>query len=493
MNGREESAMREEIRRIAANGVYRPDWDSLSVHKVPGWFSERKFGVFIHWGLYSIPAYGNEWYSRNMYIREKEEWRWHREHYGAQDQFGYKEFIPRFKAERFSAKEWVSLIKEAGAKYIFPVAEHHDGFQMYRSRISRWNSWDMGPKRDILGEWRAAAEEAGLQFCTSSHRAEHWFFMGHGREFSSDVKEPMKRGDFYWPAKEEPDHQALESLPWPSQEFVEDWILRTAELINNYQPSLLYFDWWVQHRAFKEALKEIAAYYYNCAAMWGKEVSICYKHDAMMFGSGIPEIERGGMAQAVPFVWQTDTAIAKNSWCYTENLDYKTTNQILCTLIQTVCKNGNLLLNVGPKGDGSIPEGDRKILKEIGQWMKINGEGIDKSRPWRVWGEGPTKESGGQFTDQEEISYTGEDIRFTVRGDSIYAFFLNYPEDGVACIRSLAQAERPDSAPFHGLIREVSILGADEAPQWYQDRTGLHLRSKRMNSRFPVTVKVRIV
>ena len=481
------------IENILRKGPYLPDWDSLACHKTPEWFGLAKFGVFIHWGLYSLPAHGNEWYSRNMYIREKEEWNWHRKHYGPQDQFGYKDFIPLFTAEKFSAQEWVSLIKEAGARYIFPVAEHHDGFQLYKSKLSAWNSWTMGPKRDILGEWKTAAEENGLIFCTSSHRAEHWFFMGHGREFCSDIKEPMKRGDFYWPAQKEPDHQDLESCPFPTPEFVEDWIQRTIELIENYQPALLYFDWWVQHQAFKEGLKRVAAYYYNRAAEWEKEVSICYKHDAMMFGSGIPEIERGSLKETTAFVWQTDTAVAKNSWCYTDSLEYKTANQIICSLIQAVCKNGNLLLNVGPKGDGSIPEGDRKLLKEIGQWMKVNGEGIYGSRPWRIWGEGPTREVSGQFTDQEEITYTGKDIRFTAKGGSIYAFFLHYPESGKAVIQSLAKTKTPDNATFHGLIEKVTILGFHDQPKWHQDFSGLHLWSDKVDSRLPVTVKVQMV
>lgn len=490
---KEAAARLAQIQHTAFCGPYRPDWNSLSGHTPPSWFARAKFGIFIHWGLYSIPAHNNEWYSRNMYIQEKEEWHWHRKTYGSQDQFGYKEFIPRFRAENFCAGEWTKLFRQAGAKYIFPVAEHHDGFQMYRSRISRWNSWEMGPKRDILQEWKTAAEQEGLIFCTSSHRAEHWFFMGHGREFPSDVCGTMKPGDFYWPAQKEPDLQDLESCPWPGEEFIRDWILRTCELIDQYRPSLLYFDWWVQHRAFKEGLKLVAAYYYNQASAWGKEVSICYKHDAMMFGSGIPEIERGGMTESVPYVWQTDIAVAKNSWCYTEGLEYQSVYQILCRLIQAVCRNGNLLLNVGPKGDGSVPDGDRGILEEIGRWMAVNGEAVWGSRPWRKWGEGPSKEPKGQFTDQEELHYTKEDIRFTVNGDSIYAFLLHYPRDGRVTIKALAKAENPDCADFHGLIAGVRLLGFDEQPSWNQDYDGLHLRTEHVSSPLPVVVKVQIV
>lgn len=477
----------------ASNGPYTPDWESLAGHQAPAWFGQAKFGIMVHWGLYSIPAHNNEWYSRNMYIQDKEEWHYHRRTYGPQDKFGYQDFIPLFKAENFHAKEWARLFGETGAKYLIPVAEHHDGFQMYCSQVSKWNSWDMGPGRDFLGEWKEAAREEGLVFGTSSHRAEHWFFMGHGREFLSDVKEPMKRGDFYWPAMAEPDHQDLRSHPYPSREFVEDWIYRTWELIDRYQPSLLYFDWWIQHEAFKEGLKLVAAYYYNRAAEWGKEVSICYKHDAMMFGSGISEVERGGLGTAVPFLWQTDTAIAKNSWCYTDSLEYKTPRQIICDLIGAVSKNGNLLLNVGPKGDGSIPEKDREILTEIGKWMKVNGEAIYGSRPWKIWKEGPAKEPEGQFMDQEEPVYTSEDIRFTVKGDSIYAFILQYPQDGRVKIGSLSQCANPDRLGFHGLIRQVLVLGQEKPPVWHQAPDGLYVEGEPGKKKLPAVVKVQII
>lgn len=191
----------------------------------------------------------------------------------------------------------MQLFKEAGAKYIFPVSEHHDGFQMYRSELSKYNAWDMGPHRNILGELKEEAERQGLYFCTSNHRAEHWFFMGHGREFESDVKEPLKRGDFYWPAMPEPDVVELRSKPYPTEEFLNDWLLRNCEIIDRYQPSLLYFDWWAQHEAFRGALRKLAAYYYNRGLEWGKEVGICYKY----VGSGIAQVERGGIREAVSY------------------------------------------------------------------------------------------------------------------------------------------------------------------------------------------------
>lgn len=492
MTSKAEKAYLKEIDRVIEKGPYQADWNSLSEVMLPPWFSKAKFGIFIHWGLYSVAAHANEWYSRNMYIQTKEEWEYHRKTFGEHREFGYKDFIPMFQAEEFRPKEWAKLFRETGARYVFPVAEHHDGFQMYRSDISQYNAFTMGPHRDLLGELKTAIEEEGLQFCTSSHRAEHWFFMGHGKEFDSDIKEPLKRGDFYWPAMPEPDNQELQSEPYPTEEFLTDWLLRTCEIIDRYQPSLLYFDWWIQHEAFKGVLKKLAAYYYNRGIEWGKNVAICYKHDAMAFGSGIVEVERGALAEVKPYLWQTDTAIAKNSWCYTDTLEYKTARQIICSFVEIVSKNGNMLLNVGPRGDGSIPETDCKILKEIGGWMRRNEKAIYGSRPWRKSEEGTVRVSEGQFTDNEELQYTSKDIRFTTAGDSIYAFIMKFPTDGIVTIRSLAESKDQNVPEFHGLIQGVSVLGFDVETEWWKDTQGLHVQTSRILSELPVVLRIQV-
>lgn len=482
----------KEIDRVTKEGPFLPEWDSLAEFQVPDWFRNAKFGIFIHWGLYSIPAHGNEWYSRNMYIKGREEWEYHRKVYGDQKDFGYKDFIPLFKAEKFDPAQWAQIIKESGARYVIPVAEHHDGFQMYKSRISKFNAYDMGPHKDILGELKQEFEKQGLRFGTSSHRAEHWFFMSHGREFDSDICEPMKRGDFYWPARPEPDHMDLYSRPYPDREYLEDWLLRTAELIDSYMPEVLYFDWWIQHDAFKPYLKKLMAYYYNRAAQQGKTAAVCYKHDAFMFGSGIVDMERGKFADVQHFYWQTDTAAARNSWCYTDNLDYKSGREIILNLIDIVSKNGNLLLNIGPKGDGSIPEGDRKILQEVGAWLNVNGEGIYGSRSWKKAAEGPTEEKAGMFTDQSCPVYTEQDFRFTVKGGCLYAFALKYPENGKLVLRSFRESEDFQKDLFQGIIEDISILGFSEKPEWHRDREGLHITTKTVKSSLPVTVKIRM-
>ncbi|GAB1155079.1 alpha-L-fucosidase [Paenibacillus illinoisensis] len=475
----------QKIEATIAEGRFKDNWKSLRAYQVPDWYRNAKFGIFIHWGLYSIPAYDSEWYSRNMYIQGSKAHEHHLEVYGHPKEFGYKDFIPMFRAEKFDADEWATLFKKAGARYVMPVAEHHDGFQMYNSSISHYNTVEMGPKRDLLGEMKTAYEKQDLTFCVSSHRAEHWFFMSHGKEFESDIQEPLKRGDFYWPAMPEPDHHDLYGSP-PSKEFLEDWLVRCCELVDQYQPRVFYFDWWIQTAAFKPYLKKFSAYYYNKGEEWGIPVVINYKHDAFVLGCAVPDVERGQFADLKPYYWQTDTAVAKNSWCYTENNNYKTANEIIRDLVDIVSKNGNLLLNVGPKADGSIPEEDRDILLAIGEWLGVNGEAIYDTSFWRTYGEGPTEVKEGQFTDGEPKMFTSEDIRFTVKDSSLYATVLVYPDNGEVRIRSLKE----NSHHFQGIIKSIEILGFDERPEWGRTADALTITTTNVKSDSPVVFKI---
>lgn len=486
----ERKAYLEKIENVISNGRYKDTWDSLQQYHVPVWYEKIKFGIFIHWGIYAVPAFGSEWYSRNMYIQGSREYEHHIATYGNHKDFGYKDFIPMFKAERFNPQEWITLFKEAGAEYVMPVAEHHDGFQMYDSELSIWNAKQMGPGRDVLGELSAECEKAGLINCASSHRVEHWFFMGHGREFDSDIKEPLECGDFYWPSMPEPDHQDLFSEPAPTAEYLEDWLCRCCEIVDKYRPKIVYFDWWIHHSAVKPYLKKFAAYYYNRGEEWGQGVVINYKHDAFEFGTAVVDIERGQFAEAKPYVWQTDTCITKNSWCYTEDNEYKTAAQILCDLVDIVSKNGRLLLNVGPRADGTIPEADQKILLEIGEWMKVNGEAIYGAKLWRKSAEGPTRVKEGQFADNEAKPYTSEDIRFTMNGSYLYAICLNMKGRNSVCIKSLAEADTAAALNFHGIIKSVEVLGYDADPEWIRDKEGLKITTVEIDSNKPVAFKI---
>ncbi|MBR0087525.1 MAG: alpha-L-fucosidase [Lachnospiraceae bacterium] len=458
----------KKINDVIVQGPYEANWESLSKHQTPQWFRDAKFGIFIHWGLYSVPAFANEWYSRNMYIQGSSEFEHHIRVYGLQKNFGYKDFIPMFKAEKFDASKWIELFKRSGARYVVPVAEHHDGFQMYRSELSHWNAAEMGPRRDVLGELTEEMKKQGLINGASTHRIEHWWFMGGGRHFDSDITDEEKPGGFYWPAVSEQPENLEDSFfePVPSEEFLNDWRIRTCELIDRYHLHELYFDWWIHHASARPYLQKIGAYFYNRAVEWGQEVMIAYKHDSFMFGTAVPDVERGQFAEVQSFPWQTDTAIAKNSWCYTEGNDYKKPWSILCDLVDVVSKNGTMLLNVGPKADGTISEEDTKVLESIGAWLRANGEAIYGSRPWRYAQEGPTKELQGQFTDARDKVYTSEDFRFMINHGKLYAACMRYPEDGKILIRTLGKKAHTEDAKFSGIIDDVDVLGFNEKPSF---------------------------
>ncbi len=479
----------EKIDKVIAEGKYKDTWESLMQYRVPAWYEDSKFGIFIHWGIYSVPAFGSEWYSRNMYIKGSAEYEHHIKTYGEHKDFGYKDFIPMFKAEKFDPDAWADLFREAGAQYVVPVAEHHDGFQMYKSEVSHWNAGEMGPKRDLIGELSESIKSHGMVNGASSHRVEHWFFMGHGREFESDITDKEKYGDFYFPAMPEANHHDLFSKPTPTAEYLEDWLVRCCEIVDRFQPRIVYFDWWIQHSSVKPYLKKFAAYYYNRSEEWGGGV-INYKHDAFMFGTAVVDIERGQFADAKPFIWQTDTAVANNSWCYTEHNYYKNPVDIVRDLVDIVSKNGRLLLNIGPKADGTIPDEDKNILKAIGRWLKVNGEAIYGSKVWRYSGEGPTKVQEGQFADHASKNYTAADIRFTVNNGCLYAAVLNYPESGEVVVDKLKEADASRLPLFHGIIKDVQVLGFEEAPVWSRDETGLHIKTSSVKSEYPVVFKI---
>lgn len=444
-----ESQNKTEFLRVidetAAKGPFSPSWESLERQKVPKWYLDAKFGIFIHWGLYSVPAFGSEWYPRQMYLKDSAEFKHHVATYGSQSKFGYKDFIAKFKAEHFDANAWAKLFKEAGAKFVVPVAEHHDGFPMYDCGFTAWSAAKMGPKRDLIGDLATAIRNQGMVLGLSSHRAEHWWFLNGGRKFDSDVNDP-KFADFYGPAM--PDGTQ------PDQAYLDDWLARTCELVDKYHPQLVWFDWWIEQPVFKPYLQKFGAFYYNRGEEWGRGVAINYKNSAFPAKAAVLDVERGQLASIRPFYWQTDTAVQKNSWGYTEHQDYKTAGSIIGDLVDIVSKNGALLLNIGPKSDGTIPVPEQQILREIGKWLAVNGEAIYGTRPWLKFGEGPTQVVGGSFNDTKRQAFTGEDIRFTRKGGNLYAIALAWPGRQFT-IKSLAVG----SPLVDGEIREVKLLG----------------------------------
>jgi alpha-L-fucosidase len=466
-----EARILREVDTAVTKGPFAANWASLEKFEAPAWYQDGKFGIFIHWGVYSVPAFGNEWYPRNMYKQGEPAFAHHVETFGPQGAFGYKDFIPKLTADKYDPRAWAALFKAAGARYVVPVAEHHDGFAMYDSALTEWCAGKMGPKRDLVGELAIAVRGEGLVFGLSSHRAEHWWFFGEGRKFDSDVRDPRYAG-LYGDAA---DREASEKGQTPpSQAFMDDWLARTAELVDKYHPQLVWFDWWIAQPAFHPNLQKFAAFYYNRGAAWKQGVAINYKkHGGESFPdtAGVLDIERGQLAATRAQFWQTDTAVSKNSWGYVTNQDYKASDAIVDDLIDIVSKNGSLLLNIGPKPDGTIPEPEQRMLREIGQWLGANGEAIYGTRPWTIFGEGPTAVIEGPFADTRRKPFTAEDIRFTKKGDTIYAIALAWPASGKLTVHALGGP----SSSFTAEIDRVDLLGSNRAVKWTRDAEGLHV------------------
>ena len=485
------------IEEVIAKGPYKDDWETMLDHKVPTWYKNAKFGIFIHWGVYSVPAFGNEWYPRFMYLKDasrrgKDYFTHHRETYGEHKDFGYKDFVPMFKAEKFNPAEWADLFKEAGARFVMPVAEHHDGFQMYDSVLSEWCASKKGPMKDVVGLLKEEIEKRDMVLTTSSHRVEHYWFMEGGKTFDSGMPQDPEFGDMYWPSQ--PSYKGAANttendkidVGYVDPVFMEDWLVRTCEIVDKYRPKIMYFDWWIQVKPMKPYLKKFAAYYYNRAAEWGEEVTINYKNDAFMHTVAVKDIERGQLSDVSPYFWQNDTSVAKNSWCYTEGNDYKEANEVIADLVDVVSKNGSLLLNVGPRADGTIPDEDAAILREIGAWMKVNGEAIYDTTCWRKYGEGPTLTPEGHFTDTLRKTFTSEDFRFTFKKGTLYAFAMKWPEDGVVRIKILGRK----SKQFNAVINEVEVLGAPKGCKHVLCEDYLTVMAEGITTDKPVVIKI---
>jgi alpha-L-fucosidase len=474
------SSCQKQSQENKSTPVYQPTWESLGQNTVPEWFKDAKFGIYTHWGVYAVPAFGNEWYPRRMYLKSNQEgvYEHHRATWGDPSKFGYKDFIPMFKAERFNADEWADLFKKAGARFVGPVAEHHDGFSMWDSDINEWNAAKMGPKRDVVGELEKAVRKRDMKFVTSFHHIENWFYYIHS-EKSFDTADPKYSG-LYGPI-----HDTVEKTPegdddgWSKKEklsdaFMERWFGKLKEVIDRYHPDLIWFDFGLGF--IRDDVKQrFVSYYYNEAAKRGQEVVVTYKYHCLPPGVGVVDLERGRMKDLSYNNWLTDTSVGNKSWGYITDEDYKSANTLVDVLIDIVSKNGCMLLNVGPKADGTIPEEARERLLEIGKWLEINGEAIYGTRPWSVYGEGPTNMAkAGAFSEEEEVQYTAEDIRFTVKGDVLYAICLDWPGETIK-IGKLAR--KGTSGLFDGEIQSVSMLGDGKNLEWVLSEEGLTIKT----------------
>jgi alpha-L-fucosidase len=469
-----------------AQGPFTPDWDNLSKMVVPDWYRDAKFGIFIHWGLYSVPAFGSEWYPRDMYHPGTEANKHQVATYGPLTKFGYKDFIPMFTAAKYDPQAWAKLFKKSGARYVVPVFEHHDGFQMYDSNLSDWTAKKMGPHRDLAGELATAVRAEGLHFGASSHRVEHDWFLEAGRTTPSDVNDPAYAA-FYGPAHhriEVADGNALsKDFTAASAEYLNDWLARNAEIVDKYHPEIMYFDWWIGQPLVRPYLARFASYYYNASSSHGPVGVINYKYDAMEEGSGVLDLERGQLDDIRKLPWQTDTSISNKSWGYIEHDTFKTPESVVDQLVDIVSKNGNLLMNIGPRSDGTIPDEVQKVLLSVGAWLHVNGEAIYGTRPWKIYGEGPTKVAAGSFNDTRTSAYTAQDFRFTTKGSMLYAIELEWPQNHQAVIHSLGTSA--------GKIRTVSLLGSDATVSFEQRADGLYLKfPEKAPSEFAVSFKI---
>jgi len=433
-------------------GPVKPDWDSIRAHySVPEWFREAKFGIFIHWGLYSVPAAQSEWYPRYMYRTPATIAR-HTERYGPPDRFGYKDFIPLFTAQHYDPAAWADLFVRAGAKYVVPVAEHHDGFAMYDSKLTKWDAKDMGPKRDLLGELMVEVRKRGLKFGISNHRIENWDFMYPAAGVKTDLFDP-RYADFYGPPQPPRARQPSagaeimtgDDAP-QSAAFREEWLARTYEQIDKFKPDLLWFDNGINPRGLDPLKLRVAAYYYNRAIEWGKPVTLTTKRDAFLAGT-IKDYERQWQApfslQQEPY--QVDDALG-DKWGYVEGMGNLSAQTVLSRLIENVSRGGNLLLNISPRSDGTIPDAQVQVLLEVGAWLKVNGEAIYGTRAWKQ--------------DNDAI------IRFTRHGDTLYAILLAWPEE------PLTISAIPQNI---GRVTKISLIGSDDAVSFKQNDAGLTL------------------
>ncbi len=452
---------------------FEPTIESLKQYECPQWFRDAKFGIYIHWGVYSVAEQG-EWYARRLYEENRKDYAHHVKTWGHPSKFGYKDFVPMWKAEKFDANEMVGLFKQAGAKYFTPCAVHHDGFDLWDSKHHRWNAVDMGPKKDIIGMFRRASQKHGLHFGVTTHlaRSYSWMQPSHGSDSEGPLKGVPYDGadpdyqDFYHPPHD--DWTSRDTLN-PPKAWREVWYKRMVDLIDNYQPELVYLDSGIPFMGDDEAKTgmRLMAYYYNqcAAANDGKQQCVFTIKNRgkgrTLYVEGVAtlDLERSKADRLYELPWQTDDSIGP--WGYRAGAEYKTVNCVIDKLIDIVSKNGNLLLNVPPRADGTLDAETIAILKGTGQWLKLNGEAIYGTRPWVMYGEGPTEEMHHLANTSP---YTAQDIRYTKKGSVLYVLLLDWPGDGETVeIKTLGSSN--ESA---GKLTFVSLLGSGESLTWKQ-------------------------
>jgi len=458
-----------------ASGPFEPTVESLKTYQAPDWFRDAKFGIWAHWGPQAVPRKG-DWYARWMYVPGHPHYAHHLKHFGHPSEFGYKDIIALWKAEKFDPEALMDQYVAAGAKYFVSMGVHHDNFDLWNSRHHRWNSVAMGPRRDIVGAWRDAARRRGLKFGVSEHlgASHNWFYPSHSYDqfwpkigVNYDGADP-KYADLYHPRHDEPYKGNSATWYTTNTRFHQIWFERIRDLVDSCEPDLLYSDGGMP---FGEVGRSLVAHLFNKNAARNGRTEAVYNCKALGSGEFYPEacvqdVERGVMSGINPLPWQTDTS--NGDWYYSDGFSYKTGPDVIRMLADITSKNGNLLLNVVLYPDGSLPPESQALLDELKAWMAVNGEAIHSTRPWTVFGEGPTQTVAGAF--KENAEYTAQDIRFTTRGRTLYAITLGEPAGRVA-ITSLGTG----SAQGRHAVKSVRLLGVRQPLRFEQTESALML------------------
>lgn len=483
----------------AATKPFEPSWESLAQYQCPEWFRDAKFGIWAHWSAQCVPEQG-DWYGRKMYLEGDENYKYQIEHYGHPSKIGFKEIEHLWKAEHWDPEHLMTLYKAAGAKYFVALAQHHDNFDCFDSKYQPWNSVALGPKKDIIGIWAKTARNAGLKFGVTSHgtHAWNWYEGAQG----ADTKGPLAGVPYdghltkaegtgtWWEGLDPQDlyaqaHEPM-GLEWdwtrtqgdlPNAAYCEKFYNRTIDLLDKYQPDFIYFDDYILplYEVDPTIGLRIAAHHYNNSAAkhGGKTQAVLTgKHLSVSQAQCLTQdIERGRTDKIEPRPWQTDTCIG--DWHYHrslyENHQYKTPDQVVKMLVDIVSKNGNLLLNIPMRGDGTIDPDETAFLQGMAAWMAVNSEAIYATRPWTVSGEGPTKAKSGQFNEGGDERLTPADFRFTTKGNTLYAAAMGWPENGTLTVKTLAAG----APAIVGKVRSVTLLGSSETLHWTQTADGL--------------------
>lgn len=406
-----------------------------------------------------------------MHVRGSPEHEHQVETYGQPDEFGYHDFVPRFRAEHYDPAAWADLFRRAGARFAGMVAEHHDGFSMWDSEVNPWNAADRGPQRDLLGALEVEVRARGLKFVTSFHMARNLQIYQERPDEATDTSYfPYVEG--WATASDDRELRLLYGNVAP-EEFYRSWEAKLREVVDGYRPDLIYFDGLLGKIPDPYKLR-FMAHYFNRAAAESRDVVITYKNGELPATIGVPDYEKGRVDSPAPEPFLTDETISNWSWSYVEGLTYKSVAQIIHILADVVSKNGTLMLNVSPRADGTIPEAQREILLAIGDWLATNGEAVYGTRPWMTYGGGPTgQEESGHFL--PVLEYTPDDVRYTARGDTVYAIALGWPGPG----RPLTLTAFADPAAADLEVTEVDVLGADAPAEWERDPVGLVVTTPR--------------